>query len=88
MTWRDTYEIIWHGPTTEDLERVVRDEIASELSKYAAPSDLVFLPIFLAEDDAYSGPCVMIWGEEGDSRLHAQYHPAMSPVTLDEVVFE
>ncbi|WP_157038001.1 MULTISPECIES: hypothetical protein [Chelativorans] len=85
MIWRENYEIVWHSETTDDLEVLVRKDIASALEGLDSPENLIFHTVFLDESSYDNCPVVIVWGQEGDQRFHAEYHSGSSLVPIAEV---
>ncbi len=76
-------ELIWHGDYPPEVVERVRAEIASDLDgKLDEASDLCFHTVFLG-DDYNTCPVVLIWGAEGDTALHCEYHATGGLVTIN-----
>ena len=70
-----------------EIEKIVIEDIERNLSSVDQPSNLIFHHIFLTED--YKGPCVLVWGEEGDDEyFHCEYHFATEWQTAEEEKFD
>lgn len=80
--WRKDFEIVWHSTYPDGANEVVRGNILTELTRLKVPSDLVRHAVFFGDD--MDGPCVSVWGEEGDDRFHAEYLEKAEWVTLSE----
>jgi hypothetical protein len=84
MDW-SANEIVWKGasPSTDIITKV-RSEMVADLRDLGKPEDLIFHTVFLDENDFAHGPCVIVWGEDGDDRFHAEYHASSAYETIEE----
>lgn len=77
-------KLVWHGEYPTDVVERVRADIASDLDdELDEASDLCFHTVLLGEDIRTSS-VVMVWGVEGDTALHCEYHATPQWVALSD----
>lgn len=78
-------ELIWHGEYPSSVVEQVRKDIADNLDDDLEDAeDLCFHTVFLSDDPAV-GPIVMVWGEQGSSALHCEYHAKAEWVSVQDL---
>lgn len=80
--WRNDFEVVWHKTPPEGVEKTVREDILRSLGALSVPERLITHTIPLGDD--WHGPCVSVWGEEGDDHFHAEYLEKAEWVTIGD----
>ena len=68
-------KLAWHNTSQSVVESIYEATVA-DLNRLLEnlegdPSKLIFHHIFLTKD--YDGPCVFVWGEEGNDHFNCEY---------------
>lgn len=86
--WRASEaELIWHTDKPDGVVERVRADMEVDLRDLKRAENLVFHTVFLG-DDMETGPCVIVWGKDGEDALHCEYHRESVMETLPEVILE